>query len=80
MNNQSQSIPREHQLTLQDSQISVGDKVQSGTGETQKIVIESTSSLLDYLQTSKKEEAKKRELKEKEDFEKKKKAMAKKAE
>lgn len=65
---------------MQEQQISVGDKVQSGVGETQKIVVESTSSLLDYLQTSKKEEARKRELKEKQEFEKRKQAMAKKAE
>ena len=58
----------------------MGDKVQSGVGETQKIVVESTSSLLDYLQTSKKEEARKRELKQKQEFEKRKQAMAKKAE
>ena len=65
---------------MQEQQISVGDKVQSGVGETQKIVVESTSSLLDYLQTSKKEEARKRELKQKQEFEKRKQAMAKKAE
>ena len=47
-------------------QINIGDKVSSGTGETQKVIIDSGSSLIDYLQSEKQADARKKELMDKE--------------
>lgn len=48
----------------------MGDKINSGVGETQRIVVESSSSLIDYLQSEKQADARRKELQGKEKAEK----------